>query len=124
MYRFYNPNPKGKLVGDCSVRAISIALNQSWEKTYNDICALGFDLYDMPSSNSVWGTYLQDNGLVRQIIPDSCPECYSIREFCHDHKNGLYILCTGSHVVTAIDGDYYDTWDSGDEVPVYLWHKP
>ena len=124
MYRFYNPNPKGKLVGDCSVRAISIALNQSWEKTYSDICALGFDLYDMPSSNSVWGTYLQDNGFVRQIIPNSCPEGYSIREFCHDHKTGLYILCTGSHVVTAIDGDYYDTWDSGDEVPVYCWHRP
>ena len=111
-------------MGDCSIRAISIALNQSWEKTYSDICALGFDLYDMPSSNSVWGTYLQDNGFVRQIIPNSCPECYSIREFCHDHRAGLYILCTGSHVVTAIDGDYYDTWDSGDEVPVYCWHKP
>ena len=33
MWKKYNPNPKGACVGDCTVRAISKALNQSWEDT-------------------------------------------------------------------------------------------
>lgn len=121
LYRYYNPNPYGKLVGDCSIRAVSIALSQGWKKTYKEICSLGLMLGDMPSSNAVWGTYLQDHGFHREIIPNSCPNCYSIREFCLDNPVGTFVLCTGTHVVTAIDGDYYDSWDSGDEVPVYLW---
>lgn len=26
-------------------------------------------------------------------------------------------------MVSVVDGDYYDAWDSGKEVPVYYWHK-
>jgi hypothetical protein len=26
-------------------------------------------------------------------------------------------------VVTVQDGKYYDTWNSGNEVPVYYWEK-
>lgn len=123
MYKFYNNNPKGKLVGDCSIRAISLALGQPWEKTYKDICSIGLDVCDMPSANAVWGLYLQDHGYKRQIIPNTCPDCYSIREFCFDHPNGLYIPCTGSHVTVSVDGDLLDTWDSGDEMPVYYWKR-
>ena len=27
------------------------------------------------------------------------------------------------HVVCVKDGNYYDTWQSGDEVPIYAWVK-
>lgn len=123
-YRFYNPNPKGKIVGDCSIRAVSFALSKTWENVYMDVCTYGRAVGDMPSSNAVWGMYLYDHGFRRKIIPNSCPDCYSIRDFCHDNPEGLYVLCTGTHVVAVLDGDYYDSWDSGDEVPVYLWERP
>ena len=55
---------------------------------------------DMPSSNAVWGSYLYDHGFRRQIIPNECPECYTIADFCLDHPFGLYVLATGTHVVT------------------------
>ena len=34
MYEYYNANPYGRHVSDCSVRAISLATEQSWEETY------------------------------------------------------------------------------------------
>ena len=34
MFEGYNPNPKGKNVDDCTVRAMSKALDQDWETTY------------------------------------------------------------------------------------------
>ena len=123
MYRFYNPNPSRKLVGDCVIRAISKITGNDWEKTYMDICMHGFMLHDMPSANYVWGSYLHDLGFKKTIIPDTCPECYTVEDFCNDHPQGTYMLATGSHVVTVVDGNYYDSWDSGNEVPVYYWQR-
>lgn len=123
MYVYLNLNPENKTVGDCTVRAISLAMDQEWADTYADLTMVGRFLYDMPSSNSVWGEYLLLNGFRRHIIPNTCPACYSVRQFARDYPVGTFILATGSHVVTVIDGNYYDTWDSGDEIPIYYWRK-
>lgn len=123
MFYYYNPNPRSKTVGDCVVRGISILLKKRWEEIYDDLAVLGREMYDMPSSNAVWSEYLYEKGFSRQVIPDTCPFCYTVRQFCDDHKNGAYLLATGSHVVAVIDGNYYDTWDSGDEIPVYYFKR-
>lgn len=80
-------------------------------------------MYDMPSSNSVWGAYLKDKGYESFAIPNTCPDCYTIRDFCYDYPYGKYILAAGDHVVAIEYGDYYDTWDSGDVVPIYYWKE-
>lgn len=118
-----NPNPKGSYVGDCVIRALSIALDKSWIDTYLDLCMHGLLLCDMPSSNKVWADYLHKQGYTRHIIPNECTECYTIKDFAGEYFKGTYIVGTGTHVVTVIDGDYYDTWDSGDETPIYYWKK-
>lgn len=123
MFIYCNPNPKNKLVGDCVIRAISILLDKPWLKTYDDIVDFGRSMYDMPSSNEVWTEYLYANNFTRKIIPDSCPMCYTVRDFCEDHKHGEYLLATGTHVITVINGNYYDTWDSGNEVPIYYFKR-
>lgn len=117
-----NPNPKGSYVGDCVIRALAIALRRTWSDIYLDLSAHGLMLCDMPSSNRVWADYLDTKGYKRYIVPN-CPDCYTIRDFCGEHFKGTYILGTGSHVVAVIDGNYYDTWDSGDECPIYYWEK-
>ena len=122
-YEFYNPNPSKKLVGDCTVRAISKVLDQTWEQTYNGLCLRGFEMKDMPSANAVWGSYLRSRGFQRYAIPGNCPDCYSIRDFCIEYPQGTYILATGTHVVAVQDGTYYDSWDSGNEVPIFYWRK-
>lgn len=122
-YVYHNSNPDGKIVGDCVIRAISLATGKTWSDIYIDISEKGLSMHDMPSSNYVWGSYLKDLGFSRQIIPDACPDCYTIREFTYDHPYGIFILGTGSHVVTVIDGNYYDIWDCGDEVPIYYFQR-
>lgn len=118
-----NNNPDKALVGDCTIRAISKAIGKPWDDTYIFLAVQGFKMKDMPSSNRVWGEFLYNNGFRRFIIPDSCPNCYTIKDFCEDHKDGKYILATGTHVVCVVDGNYYDSWDSGDEIPIYYWRK-
>lgn len=120
---YYNPNPQNKLVGDCVIRAIAKLTDKSWEDTYMNIALQGYMMKDMPSSNHVWGTYLHDNGFVQRVLPDTCPDCYTVYDFCVDHPKGTYLLAIGSHVVAVQDGNYFDTWDSGDELPIYYWQK-
>lgn len=123
MFIYYNPNPVNSTVGDCVIRAISILFKRRWTDIYDDLAVLGREMFDMPSSNAVWSEYLYQNNFTRRVIPDTCPTCYTIKRFCDDHKEGAYLLATGSHVVAVIDGDYYDTWDSGDEIPVYYYKR-
>jgi len=119
----YNPNPDRRNVGDCTVRAISKALGQDWETTYTGLALEGFCRCDMPSANHIWGAYLKRHGFRRSLIPDECPDCYSVAEFAADHPKGTYILALSGHVVCVQDGDYYDSWDSGGEVPLYYWQR-
>lgn len=122
-WKLFQNNPTGRNVGDCSVRAVSKALNIDWETAYLLIAAAGFQMGDVPSSNGVWGAVLRQNGFSRSAIPDSCPDCYSIEDFAADHPRGTYVVGTGSHVVTVQDGVIYDSWDSSNEIPQYYWHR-
>lgn len=122
-YIYYNPNPDRKSVGDCVVRALSKAFKDSWENIYVDLSMLGYDMHDMPNSNAVWGEYLKLNGYRRYAIPNTCPNCYTIRDFCVDNPHGSFVIATGSHVVYVESGNYYDSSDSGNEVPIYYWRK-
>lgn len=122
-YVYFNPNPAGKRVGDCVIRAICKLTRQNWHTVYWNIAEQGARLFDMPSSNNVWASYLRELGYRRFAIADNCPDCYSVRDFCIDYPNGRFLLATGSHVVTVIDGNYYDAWDSGSEIPVFFWTK-
>ena len=123
MYQYLNLNPGHWDTGDCTIRAISLLLNQSWERTYLMVCLQGFLMYKMPATNEVWSAYLYGFGYRRRAIRDTCPDCYTVKDFCRDFPYGSYLLALNGHVVTVIDGDYYDTWDSGNETVLYYWSK-
>lgn len=122
-YRQFNANPFKKRVGDCVIRAISTLLDQTWEKTYAEIAIEGFCLSDMPSANRVWGSYLKKKGYRRKLIPDDYPDFYTVEDFCRDHPHGRYLLAIDGHVVAVKNGRYFDSFDSGSEIPIYYWYK-
>jgi hypothetical protein len=105
------------------VRGIAILLNYSWDAAFDEIVLQAKYEADMPSSNAVLAAYLKRKGYTRHVLPDTCPNCYSVTDFCHEHPYGRYLLATGTHVVAVIDGNYYDAWDSGNETPIYYWKK-
>ena len=123
MWKLFNNNPAGRRVGDCAVRAVSVALGMSWEDAYNLIADAGFKMADMPSSDSVWSAVLRQYGFYRHAIPNSCPDCYTAADFAADHPRGVYVLGFGGHVATIRDGVIYDAWNSSNEIPQYVWSK-
>lgn len=118
-YISWNENKYGRNVGDCTVRAISTALDQDWDTTYWGICIEGALQANMPSSNQVWGKYLEKRGFRRS----SPPYDMTVREFSRKYRHGTYLLALAAHVVAVIDGDIIDTWNSGNEIVLYFWKR-
>jgi len=121
MWRYANPNPCRQEEPDCVVRAICIAMGEKWHMVHSDLCRLSSERCTIPSANWLWGLYLKRKGFKR-FVPD-CPECTTVREFCRKYPDGTYIIGTGTHAICVINGDWYDTWDSGDEIPGYYWRR-
>jgi hypothetical protein len=128
-YVYLNLNPLKRNTGDCVVRALAFATNRSWDDIYWELCEKGFERAEMPSWNSTWWDVLKDLGFTRHIIPDTCPSCYTVDDFCKDHPEGKYVLFIpysseqSGHVVAVEKGNVYDTWNSTKEVPLAYWRK-
>ena len=122
-YIHYNPNPDGKVVADCVVRALTVIFNDTWNNVFADLTMQAAYMHDMPSSDAVWGEFLRLNGFTKHILPNTCPNCYTINQFTKDYPNGMYVVATGTHVVAVVDGNFYDTSNSGNEMIIYYWKK-
>lgn len=122
-WKKYQPNPTGRNVGDCAVRAVSAALGVDWETAYAMIAAAGYEMGDVLSSNAVWGAVLRQNGFYRKAIDNQCPDCYTAADFAREHPRGVYVLGFGNHVATVSNGMILDSWDSSQEIPVYYWYR-
>ena len=123
VWRKYNPNPCGKSVGDCAVRAVSAALGLTWYEAYDLLCTEGRRACDMPSGDAVWGAVLRSYGFNRYAMPNDASEGYTAAEFAIDHPRGVYVLAFGGHVATVRDGALLDSWDPSGEVPVYYFSR-
>lgn len=120
MWIEYNPNPKKNNTNDCVIRALSKALECSWRKAKILVDVYSMELSQTEDSDLVWANILSDNGFTIEAI--FCKNC-NLMDFCRKHKNGLYVVKLPNHVVTVENGNYYDSWDSGEEIPIYYWRK-
>lgn len=124
MYVFFNNNPLGrKTVGDCSVRAVSKALDISWDEAHDLLADMSKKMGTIMNDNDVISAVLRMHGFYKENLPWTCKDCYTIREFARDNPIGTYVVGTGSHVVCIKDGNYFDSWQSGDESVLYFWVK-
>ena len=124
MWIKWNPNPvRSDPVGDCTVRALAKALDISWEEAHVLLDYNSYMMGDISNSNVVLGAVLRQHGFNRDVIPNTCPDCYTANDFAMDHPTGTYVLGFGTHVATVVDGNLYDTWNSLNEIPIYYWYR-
>lgn len=121
--KYFNPNPAKKDTSDCVIRALVKATDKDWDTVYKELCQIGFELKVMPNNDEAWKEYLFRNGFEYCKIPiKRGSKRPTVSSFTKEHKQGTYVLRIAHHLVTAKDGYYYDTWDSG-KYAVYGYYK-
>ena len=123
MFKHYNPNPNGLVVDDCAIRAICCLEGIAWEDVATELFLKSYELKDVQTSINVFNSYMKNLGYVRNQVPNTCPDCYTVKDFCNDNPQGRYIVATQTHVVAIIDGNNYDTWDSSNEPIMFYWSR-
>ena len=112
MWEMYEPNPVRTGAVDCATRAISKALNVSWEKAYVMLSVNGFIMGNDPAGDEIWGSVLRQHGFTRHIVPDTCPDCYTVEQFAADHPEGTFVVKSENHVATIQNGTLFDSCSS------------
>lgn len=118
-----NANPVRAGSGDSIIRAIARVTEQCWEKTYMELCMMGMILGSMPDEDNVWGAYLRKKGFRRAMLADDPEKTVTVKSFCAENPRGRYVLVLPRGAVAVVEGKYMDTWDCGDEIPIYYWVK-
>lgn len=109
MFQFYNANPLGRFVNDCTVRAISLATGQTWDQTYEELSKFAQAQGMMADEVRYIDEYL-DRKFIKVC---GCREDnrVTIGEFCEKYPKGTYLITMAGHITCCIDGCIYDTFD-------------
>lgn len=113
MYKYYNANPLGRLVNDCSVRAISLATGQSWDETYAKLAHYAREQGITFSEVEFINDYLADR--YSEYIPRK-KGIETLEDFLDLRLPGRWLITMAGHITCVIDGICYDTFDPSDRV--------
>lgn len=115
MFRYYNANPYGRHVNDCTVRAISLATDRSWDETYRELSDFAQAQAIMLDDVDYIDEYL------RRRFPLVC-DCQglqiTIEDFVKSHTYGTYLITMAGHITCSINGEIYDTFDPSSK---FIW---
>lgn len=108
MFRYYNANPKDFNIDDCTIRALSVAENISWDEAYNIL------------SNSArrYGLMQSDVRAIEDFLDlryDRVKICErTVGEFVKNHPKGTYLITMRGHITVLKNGINYDTFNPSD----------
>lgn len=120
LFVYYQPNARDieDKFGDCQIRALSKALGCTWIEAFDSIIPICREeqvglIFDAPVSirkrmlDKLGFTYYGVSNKKGTNRP-------TVWEFAKTHPKGTYICNVAHHEVAVVDGQYFDTWDSGD----------
>ena len=114
---FYNPHPKGKLVGDCVKRAICKTTGTDYMEVQRTLNRLKRELgAEEFNDKKVTDEFVKRNGFLILSFPakKGQPRMNGER-FCKAYPKGSYILQMAGHWSACVDGVIYDTWDCSEK---------
>lgn len=131
----YNANSRGTSTGDCSVRAISLALNKDYREVKQILneSAKRLRTHEYNSSKNI--IEVISNVFHQGKYTDIRDQKLTVEQFADQHPSGIYIIgcgrtpdahkqyrySLGGHIVTIINGKVFDTWDSRDWYVIKYW---
>lgn len=121
-FEYYQPNDH--ICGDCGIRAVSKALDCSWEEALTTLYLNALKIKEAPGScDNITETLKFFDFKWVPITPKRGEKRQTVTEFAKTHNTGTYILRVSGHLVCAKDGKYHDIWDCGNKSLYGYWVK-
>lgn len=114
MFKYYNANPLGRHVSDCSVRAISLATNKTWYQTYTELSVFAQSQAITFSEIEFIDQYLSEQ--YERYCSDK--KLFQLKDFLELQLPGRWLVTMSGHITCVIDGTCYDTFDPSER---YIW---
>ena len=130
-FHYFNANPKNRVTGDCTFRAVCTALGQSWEQTVMEMaefsCKTGYAINDKKGIER----YLESKGWKKRSQPRKANGgkytgeewCDYIRKNPEWYSKKIIADIGGHHIVAIVDYKIWDTWDSSQKCIGNWWQK-
>lgn len=115
MFRYYNANIYNNNIEDCTIRAISVAENISWDKAYIKLSDYARERGLMLSSVQSIESYLDDN------YKRFCNYNITVGEFARRYNKGTYLVTMRGHITVIINGVTIDTFDCSNRKMWCAW---
>lgn len=116
-YIRYNANSNDRDMGDCVRRSLSIGLKKPYDDVKRELSKLYGENYNRTAQIN---HYLKMYGISKDT---SYKNELTVEEFCEAYPQGTYLCLCGpanksytNHMVCIVDGDYIDSWNSGNRV--------
>lgn len=114
MYRYYNANPLGRKVNDCTVRAIALATGESWDSTYNYLSDYAQQEAVMMDNVVYIDKFLDKN--FEKIYTNEKGYNMTVDDVSKCWYKGTYLITMKNHITCCIDGIIYDTFNPSDRL--------
>lgn len=105
-FHYYNANPKLNNVEDCTIRALSVAEDISWDKAYRILSDYARKRGLMISSIQSIEEFLDEN------YDRVCYEKMTVKDFIKMNPEGTYLITMPGHITVVKDGVNYDTFST------------
>ena len=125
-YKYYQPNKKDlkDKYSDCVIRALTKVTGESWTEVFDELVPIAREMQCVPNEKACYEEYLKRKGFTYHGVSNKKgTKRPTVDRFSKDHKTGSYVLVVANHLVSAVDGIYYDTWESGEYCMYGYWEK-
>lgn len=116
MFVYYNANLNNEKIGDCVIRAISLALDLDYDVVVKLLLKNSKYFNCDLLVKDCYGKLLEDMGF-------KCYDGrgYTVKEIAEDFYNKKLLLRIENHLTASLYGDIYDLWNTSYEPVDVFW---
>jgi hypothetical protein len=125
VFHFHNENPKGRITGDCTFRAIARATGKSWEEVVREMAEMSIKTGYAVNDKKGIEKYMESIGWIKMPQPRRVDGTkYTGAEFAKKNLgNRIVCMIGGHHVTCIIMGKVNDIWDCTNKCVGNYWVK-
>lgn len=117
MYHFYNVEPNKERLGDCVIRAITLALGIPYHYVVELLYQNGLDYECDEICMDCYGMMLDNFDLEHFRVRTQ----KTVKEVSQDFYDSIVLIRTNGHLTVSMFGTVVDIWDCTEEYVTDIW---